>query len=196
MSLVRVDQALPARAPPGRRNAGRRATVCWVWWRSCPGVRTEKSRSFVARHSTHFRGSLLHTPAVSYTPLRLGPGTDLRRALDGYVFSDGARSGFVIAGLGSLSSPRLRFAAAEDETTVLGPVELVSISGSLSEAGAHIHVALSTQHGQVLGGHLCYGSQVRTTVELLLVQVSAFRLSREFDANTGYKELAVRPQPP
>ena len=133
---------------------------------------------------------------MSYTPLRLGPGTDLRLALDGYVFSDGSRSGFVVAGLGSLSSPKLRFAAAEEETTIPGPVELVSISGSLSEGGAHIHVVLSTQQGQVLGGHLCYGSQVRTTVELLLVQVNGFRLSREFDADTGYKELSVQPAAP
>ena len=129
---------------------------------------------------------------MSYTPLRLGPGIDLRHALDGYVFSNGSRSGFVVAGLGSLTDPVLRFAASEEETTVLGPVELVTISGSLSEDGAHIHVSLATAQGQVLGGHLCLGSKVRTTVELLLVQVGSFRLSREFDPETGYRELAVQ----
>jgi predicted DNA-binding protein with PD1-like motif len=130
---------------------------------------------------------------MGYFPLRLGPGTDLRRALDAYVFPDGARSGFVVAGLGSLSDPRLRFAAQERETPIPGPVELVSISGSLSESGAHVHVVLATAQGRVLVGHLCYGSEVRTTAELLVVQTQGFRLSRQVDAVTGYKELAVQP---
>ena len=132
---------------------------------------------------------------MSFIALRLGPGTDLRQALDDHLFPDGARSGFVVAGLGSLSAPRLRFAGADDATTVAGPVELMSISGSLSRNGAHVHVTVATARGEVLGGHLCHGSEVRTTAELLLAQVRDVELSRVLDPVTGYKELAVQSAP-
>ncbi len=124
-------------------------------------------------------------------PLRLGPGVDLRKALDAYRFDDGSRSGFVIAGVGSLVDLRIRLAAARDATLVDGPVELVVISGSLSTGGCHVHVAIADAAGRVLGGHLGYGSKVRTTVELLLAPTEGFSLARTFDPSTGYDELAV-----
>ena len=132
--------------------------------------------------------------AVGLIPLRLGPGADLRRVLDVHAFADGGRSGFVVAGVGSLEAPRIRLAAASQASTVAGPVELIAISGSLSEDGAHVHVVVANAQGQVLGGHLGYGSRVRTTVELLLAPVPGFRLSRVPDPATGYPELVVSPE--
>ncbi len=133
---------------------------------------------------------------MSFTPIRVPPGVDLRKYLEAYAFPNGSRSGFVVAGLGSLTNPKLRFAAQEAETPIPGPVELVSISGSLSEDGAHVHVTVSTSEGQVLGGHLCYGAEVRTTVELLLAPVVGFNLTRAHDPATGYKELSVQSSAP
>jgi len=133
---------------------------------------------------------------MPFTPLRFSPGTDLRRALDTHTFPDGSRSGFIVAGIGSLLNPRLRFADAAEEVTVAGPVELIAISGSLSKDGAHVHVAVADAQGQVFAGHLCYGSVVRTTVELLLAPIPGFELSRALDTATGFKELVVQPSDP
>lgn len=128
-------------------------------------------------------------------PLRLAPGTDLRRHLDTHAFTDGQRSGFVIAGLGSLHDAQLRLAGSASPVTVAGPSELLAITGSLSADGAHLHVVLADAEGRVLGGHLCHGSLVRTTAELLLVPVPGYQLARAPDPATGERELVVTPHP-
>jgi predicted DNA-binding protein with PD1-like motif len=35
---------------------------------------------------------------------------------------------------------------------------------------------------------------VRTTAEILLVRLTGFRFSREFDPRTGFPELSIHPQ--
>lgn len=105
----------------------------------------------------------------------------------------GTGSAFVIAGIGSLKDPRLRFAGAEEEVTLNGAFEILSLCGTLTPDGGHLHIAVSDEHGRVVGGHVCYGNEVRTTAEILLTHVPGWQLSREFDAGTGYRELSVRP---
>ena len=131
-------------------------------------------------------------------PLRLSPGTDLRRALEALLASHGTDSAFVVAGIGSLVQANLRYADAADATLLAGPLEIVSLSGSLSAAGAHLHVSVSDTAGRVFGGHLCHGSTVRTTAEVLLALLPRGMLTREHDALTGFSELVVRSglQPP
>ena len=100
-----------------------------------------------------------------------------------------------MAGLGSLLDARLRFAAQDHEFLVSGPSELLAISGSLSSDGCHVHVAVATAQGQVFGGHLCYGSKVRTTVELLVAPTDSHILSRAHDPSAGYLELVATELP-
>ncbi len=54
-------------------------------------------------------------------------------------------------------------------------------------------MAINDANGQVLGGHVCYGNIVRTTVEAVLVFTPGWNLSREFDPATGFEELTIRP---
>ena len=124
-------------------------------------------------------------------PLRLTPGTDLRNALEGIAKTEGARSGSVLAGIGSLINPRLRFANRLDEATLTGAFEILNLSGTLTPDGAHLHMSISDEHGRVFGGHVGYGNEVRTTAEILLMWLSDFHLAREFDPHTGFKELVV-----
>jgi predicted DNA-binding protein with PD1-like motif len=131
---------------------------------------------------------------VSYLPLRLPPGEDLRRALEATATAAGSGS-FVVSGIGSLWHPRLRFAAAEAETQLEGPFEILSLSGSITPEGAHLHIAVADGQGQVVGGHLCHGSRVRTTAEILLACPDGWQLSRLDDATTGYQELHVQALP-
>jgi predicted DNA-binding protein with PD1-like motif len=128
-------------------------------------------------------------------PMRLPPGVDLRRALEDATKAEGAESAFVLAGIGSLSNPRLRFAGASSETTLQGAFEILSLSGTLSGNGAHLHMAVSDREGRVYGGHVGYGNEVRTTVEVLLECLPGWRLSRELDPHTGFLELVVRSLP-
>jgi uncharacterized protein len=130
---------------------------------------------------------------MSYLPLRLQPGSDLRRSLEAAVNASGEGSAFVVSGIGSLSSARLRLAGAESETSLTGMFEILCISGTLTPNGAHLHMAIADQHGRVLGGHVCYGNTVRTTAEALLAHPTKWTLEREHDANTGFSELIVRP---
>jgi len=127
-------------------------------------------------------------------PLRLPPGTDLRAALEAAASAEAGGSAFVVAGIGSLVDARLRFADAHTATTIAGPVEILSLAGSLAENGAHLHMAIATADGRVFGGHVAYGNTVRTTAEVLLVVLPDWQLRREPDAATGYDELVARPR--
>lgn len=119
--------------------------------------------------------------------LRLNPGDDLRGALEA-----SGRTGFVVAGLGSLSHAELRFAGEPGPTALEGPLEILTLTGSLTPSGAHLHASLSDASGRVAGGHVCAGCIVRTTAELLIAPLPPGSLAREFDAATGHAELVVR----
>ena len=47
----------------------------------------------------------------------------------------------------------------------------------------------------MIGGHLCAGSLVRTTAELVIGLLPAWQFRRERDPATGYAELAIKAQP-
>ena len=125
-------------------------------------------------------------------PLRLPPGADLRRALEALA-AQHAQSGFVIAGIGSLRDPRIRFANAAAPATLPGDFELLTLSGSLAPDGAHMHMTVADQHGQVFGGHVTEGNIIRTTAEIVLAWLPAHALARSHDPATGFDELTVRP---
>jgi uncharacterized protein len=46
----------------------------------------------------------------------------------------------------------------------------------------------------IMGGHLCPGSLMRTTAELVLGLLPEWRFSRELDPATGYAELRISPR--
>ena len=124
-------------------------------------------------------------------PLRLPPGADLRAALEQLSRERGVAA-FVVCGIGSLGDARLRWAGAATETAIRGPCEIVSLSGSLTQDGAHLHMAVADAQGRVRGGHVSDGNVVRTTAELLLAWLPGWNLGREFDPRTGYAELLLR----
>lgn len=132
---------------------------------------------------------------TSFTPMRLLPGADLRRALEDAVRRDPLAAGFVVCGIGSLVQARLRFAGEPADTAIAGPLEIVSLAGSLSPDGAHLHAAVSDARGRVHGGHVGYGNVVRTTVELLRASLPQWRLSRDIDPSTGFPELTAIRRP-
>lgn len=125
-------------------------------------------------------------------PLRLAPGDDLRMAVEDVLRQHGWGAAFVIQGIGSLSVAQLRFAGIDLPTELRGDLEILTLAGSVSPDGAHLHMAVSDAHGQVLGGHVARGCIVRTTAEVLLVVLPDYRFSREPDPDTGFMELRIR----
>ncbi len=133
---------------------------------------------------------------MKVVPLRLQPGDDLRRSLEGWMGEQQEQAGCVISAVGSLSVAQLRFAGAAEATTINGELEILSLSGTLSADGAHLHIAIADSSAAVIGGHLCSGSLVRTTAELVVALLPEWRFSRELDTATGYAELRITPRAP
>lgn len=105
---------------------------------------------------------------MKVVPLRLSPGDDLRRSLETWMAEQQVQAGCVISGIGSLSVAQLRLAVQPERTTITGDLEIISLSGTLSSDGVHLHVAVANSRGTVIGGHLCAGTLVRTTAELMV----------------------------
>ena len=129
-------------------------------------------------------------------PLRLQPGDDLRLTLEAWMGAQPEQAGCVISTVGSLSVAQLRLAGASEATVIRGELEILSLSGTLSPDGAHLHIAASGSSGAVIGGHLCAGSLVRTTAELVIGLLPEWQFRRELDPATGYAELQISPRDP
>lgn len=129
----------------------------------------------------------------STLPLRLHPGDDLRCALEQAFAASGQQAAFVVAGIGSLSAARLRLAGAAHATALVGDMEIVTLSGTLSRDGAHLHASVADASGRVWGGHVSVGCVVRTTAEVLVASLPGWSFSRAVDSTTGYAELVVQP---
>lgn len=131
-------------------------------------------------------------------PLRLHPGQDLRAALDLVLIEHALidptlGAAFVLQGIGSLSVAQLRLAGASQVTELRGDLEILTLAGSLSQDGSHLHMALADAQGRVIGGHVVPGCIVRTTAEILLALLPGRRFTRQPDPLTGYLELAIGP---
>ena len=131
---------------------------------------------------------------MKVVPLRLQPGADLRQALVAWMGEQQEQAGCVISAVGSLSLAQLRFAGATDATVIRGDLEILSLAGTLSPDGAHLHIAIAGSSGAVIGGHLCAGSLVRTTAELVIGLLPEWHFSRKLDLATGYAELQIKAQ--
>ncbi len=132
---------------------------------------------------------------MKVVPLRLQPGADLRGALDAWMVDQEEQAGCLISAVGSLSVAQLRLAGKKEATVIRGDLEILSLCGTLSRDGAHLHIAVANSTGSVTGGHLCAGSLVRTTAELVIGLLPDWRFRRELDPATGYAELEIKTQP-
>ena len=129
-----------------------------------------------------------------FLAFRLAPGEELLGALRRIVAAYGIRAGYVAGVVGSLSRACLRFAGRHDGTALDGCFEVVSLVGTLDAEGEHLHMTISNQEGTTTGGHLLEGCVVRTTMELVLGDLSELEFSREYCPLSTYEELAVMPR--
>jgi predicted DNA-binding protein with PD1-like motif len=128
----------------------------------------------------------------SVASFRLLPGTDLRAGIEAASRKRRLGAVAIVTCVGSLSHARLRLAQADRVEDVPGPLEIVSLAGTISPSGAHLHAAVADAEGRVTGGHLAYGSLVHTTAEVVVIEDVSALFDRVFDPNTGYRELTIR----
>ena len=133
-------------------------------------------------------------PAVHV--LKLSPGDDLRAGLQS-AFQElqarGCQAACVISAVGSLSRAVLRHAGQPQGSVQEEALELVSLSGTLSADGPHLHASVANASGQMRGGHVMPGCTVRTTAEIVLAPLPGWAFSRAHDARTGFMELVAQP---
>jgi uncharacterized protein len=129
---------------------------------------------------------------------RLTPGTDLRAELERLTQAHALRAGCILTCVGSLSHARLRMPGvpgeAERFTSLVEPLEIVSLTGTLGPDGPHVHISLARRDGACIGGHLVEGCRVHTTAELVIGDLLDVEFRRSLDPATGYNELTVEPR--
>ena len=126
--------------------------------------------------------------------IRLKPTEDLKESLKSFVQQNNIQSGFILTAVGSLQQATLRFANQNSSQVFKQKFEIVSLVGTLSTHGIHLHISLSDQNGKTIGGHLLEGCLIYTTAEIVIGTSEDFIFMRTLDEKTGYKELEIKPQ--
>lgn len=123
---------------------------------------------------------------------RLKPGQDLYNEIERMVADKKIEAGCVLCSVGSLTHANLRLANLEIPSMVEGHYEIVSLTGTLSTHGSHLHISISDSTGKTIGGHLMPGCIVFTTVELVLAEFAGVVYKRELlSDDSGYEELVI-----
>ena len=142
---------------------------------------------------------------------RLHPGDklmpSLKQAASIILARSGCEAAFIVTAVGSLQDATIRLANASridgngDDTSGGNDIktynqrfEVVSLVGTFSSDGCHVHVALSDALGNTVGGHLIDGT-IFTTCEIVLGTVEGVKFARTMDDSTGYNELEVTQLP-
>ena len=124
--------------------------------------------------------------------IRLKPGEDLLESIQRYVLNNQIEAGWMVTCAGSLTDYSIRMANQPDATIGSGHFEIVSLTGTLSNAGAHLHLCISDSTGKTIGGHMMTGNKIYTTAEIVIQSDSSFTFTREQDGSTPWKELQIR----
>lgn len=122
---------------------------------------------------------------------RLQPGQDLREELKKFVEENNIQAGFILTCVGSLKKATLRLADENKIRTWDEKFEIISLVGTLSQDGMHLHIGLGDKKGNTIGGHLKEGCVLYTTAEIVIGESEKHKFSRELDENTGFKELKI-----
>ncbi len=134
----------------------------------------------------HMTSQSTHTIAI-----RLTPGQDVLQALHNVVKLHNITAGWLSTCVGSLTAYNIRFANQPTGAAGTGHYEIVSLVGTLSINGSHIHISISDSTGHTIGGHLLAGCKVYTTAEIVLQYTTKYTFERKEDGTTPYKELQV-----
>lgn len=122
---------------------------------------------------------------------RLKPGQVLFDEIEAVVEQKNIEAGCVLSAVGSLTHATLRFANREQYSIFDGHFEIVSMTGTVSIYGSHLHISISDKNGKTIGGHLVPGCKIYTTAEMVIGTFEDEIYKREFAEDSGYEELVV-----
>ncbi len=121
-------------------------------------------------------------------PLKLPPGSDLRLSLEQLALEEMA-SGFVLGIVGNLARAAFQCPGRQEPTVLEGNLEIITLNGTISPNGVHLHLSLSDSDCQVWGGHLEPGTIVLKGADLLV----GFHEHKNSDTNTIFKLDPAKP---
>lgn len=130
-------------------------------------------------------------PSVIH-PFRLKPGQDLKKGIEKYVQEHHIEAGYIITCAGSLTDYNIRFANQPEGSGGNGHFEIVSLTGTVSTHGSHIHISISDSTGKTIGGHLLDDNIIYTTAEIVIGESPDYIFTREKDGSTPWEELRVK----
>ena len=122
---------------------------------------------------------------------RLKPGQDLKKEILDYVNDKQIEAGWISTCVGSLTNYNIRFANQPEGNSGTGHFEIVSLTGTVSVNGSHLHISISNSTGKTIGGHLLDSNLVYTTAEIVILSSDDFIFKREKDGSTPREELQV-----
>jgi hypothetical protein len=129
---------------------------------------------------------------ADYLVFRLEPHDDLKKKIEAITRESNIQAGAIISCVGSLEQVHLRFANQNIGTKRQGFHEILSLTGTVSVEGVHLHMAVADTNGRVTGGHLLDENLIYTTAEITLAVFTDIIFRREIDPTYGYRELVIQ----
>ena len=122
---------------------------------------------------------------------RLHPGDDLKMCLEDYVRRHEISASVILSCVGSLRKLRVRDASGVNIQELLQECDIVSATGTAGCSRLHVHISCSREDLSVIGGHLTEGCIIKTTAEIVLLELESVSFEKEYDPSTGYNELKI-----
>jgi uncharacterized protein len=129
-----------------------------------------------------------HTTTIVF---RLKPGQDLKTEITNIVNKNNIKAGWIATCVGSLTEYNIRFANQPNGASKKGYFEIVSLVGTVSTNGSHLHISISDSTGNTIGGHLLQGCTIYTTAEIVIQSSNNLIFKREKDGTTAWEELQI-----
>lgn len=129
---------------------------------------------------------------MKYYAFRLKPEQDLKKEIIDFTLKNGINAGVIITCVGSLKCANIRLAEESITKRLEEKFEIVSLVGTLSQEGCHLHISIADSQGKVIGGHLQEESYIYTTAEIVIGEICNLTFTREYSTETGFKELYIR----
>ncbi|WP_249029543.1 PPC domain-containing DNA-binding protein [Tannockella kyphosi] len=123
---------------------------------------------------------------------RLVYNDDIMKKIDQYVLENNIQAGCILSGVGCIHTVCIRKADGVTLHYDKKDYEIVSLMGTVSLHGSHLHISLSDNDLCTIGGHLMDGCLVNTTCEIVILEMEEYCFTREMDENSGYEELMIK----
>lgn len=122
---------------------------------------------------------------------RLTKGMDLKSSLISFVKKHNISAGIILTCVGCVYESNIRLSDGVTTRYFKENLEILSLSGTLSKDGIHVHISMADSKGHSYGGHLLEGCLVNTTAEIAIGELNSMEFSRKYDKHTGYNELII-----